>query len=279
MSRPDRERRKIPSDSHPEVTMSAERTPNPTSPFSGSDTPLPGADGDGRSRRSRRLLAGTGAAVATLVSAGAIVVGTGAADAFTLPSASGGDTALVAAADGPASAADIEGLLYIRQEEKLAGDVYAVLADTWGLRVFSTIASAEEVHESETAAVLALYGIDDPIADLAAGEFLDPELQALYGDLVERGMTSEIEALMVGALIEETDIADLRDRATDEADIQSLYLRLEAGSQNHLRAFVRNLERRGVTYEAQVLGADDVRAILDGTDDPADQAAGSGRGR
>lgn len=158
--------------------------------------------------------------------------------------------------------ADIDNLLFMRQEEKLAADVYSVLYDQWGLRPFANIEQAELTHQAEVSAVLASLGIEDPIDALAPGEFIDPALQDLYDDLVQRGMISAQEALMVGALIEEVDIADLRQRASAVPEIDALYARLEAGSNNHLRAFVRSLEGFGVEYESQVLETADVAAIV-----------------
>ena len=169
---------------------------------------------------------------------------------------------VLAATSQTVDQADIDNLLFMRQEEKLAADVYNVLYDQWGLRPFANIEQAELTHQAEVSAVLASLGIEDPIDALAPGEFIDPALQDLYDDLVERGMISAQEALMVGALIEEVDIADLRQRASEVPEIDALYARLEAGSNNHLRAFVRSLEGFGVEYDAQVLETADVAAIV-----------------
>ena len=52
-----------------------------------------------------------------------------------------GDTATVLA-DIPAGDLDtveLEGLLLMREEEKLARDVYLTLADQWGIRVFDKV--------------------------------------------------------------------------------------------------------------------------------------------
>ena len=92
--------------------------------------------------------------------------------------------------------------------------------------------------------------------------FTDPDLQALYDDLVARGRTSLVNAFTVGALIEDLDISDLRDRATDTPDIALVYGDLEQGSENHLRAFVRNLDRQGATYTPTYISADEFESII-----------------
>jgi hypothetical protein len=157
---------------------------------------------------------------------------------------------------------EIEGLRWMREEEKLAHDVYVALGEAWGSRVFENIAAAETTHGEAIKTLLDRHGVADPAAGQPAGAFTDPELQALYGDLVARGRTSLVDALTVGALIEEMDISDLRDRATATPDIDLVYEDLERGSENHLRAFVRNLERRGGTYTPTHISVDEFEAIL-----------------
>ncbi len=152
--------------------------------------------------------------------------------------------ALTATATDPSSlAAD---LAFMREEEKLARDVYTVLAQKWGLRTFSNIARSEQVHMDAVLVLLDRYGFTDPAADLPAGSYADPHLQELYDALIARGSVSIEEALAVGKLIEQTDIADLDERIerTDEADVAAVYENLRAGSVNHLAAFEKQLSGR-----------------------------------
>lgn len=154
---------------------------------------------------------------------------------------------------GELDSLEAEGLVFMRQEEKLARDVYIQLGEAHPMRVFDNISSAEQRHMDAVAALLDRHGIEDPVADLPIGSLVNEELQRLHDELVARGLQSQEEALRVGALIEEVDIADLRerDKQTDEADIHQLYADLERGSHNHLRAFVRQLDRMGVEYAPQ----------------------------
>ena len=102
----------------------------------------------------------------------------------------------------------------------------------------------------------------DPVAHDPFGVFADPAIQALYDELLARGSVSLVDALMVGATIEDLDIVDLRERATDTPDIARVYANLEQGSRNHLRAFVTNLTRRGATYTPTDLTLDEFDAIV-----------------
>ena len=158
---------------------------------------------------------------------------------------------------------EIDGLLLMREEEKLAHDVYVTLYELWDLRVFDNISGAETVHIDSVLTLLDRYGIDDPGRENPAGVFENPAIQTLYDELTERGAESVVAALQVGAYIEELDIADLRARASEAEDIALVYGNLERGSRNHLRAFVRNLEQRGGTYAPTVLTAADFAEIVD----------------
>jgi hypothetical protein len=155
-----------------------------------------------------------------------------------------------------------EGILYMREEEKLARDAYWSFGDRYGLPVFDNIADAEETHMNSVKVLMDKYDLEDPI--LKAGKFANHDLQALYDDLVEQGNSSVEEALRVGAVIEETDIQDLLDRLaeTDNEDIKMVYESLMRGSRNHLRAFVNNLERRGIEYSPEVLSQEEFDQIV-----------------
>lgn len=161
------------------------------------------------------------------------------------------------------SVAEAKDLVYMREEEKLAHDVYITFYEQWGLRIFYNISESETTHTETVKALLDKYGLTDLALD-QVGVFANINLQALHDQLVERGMTSSMEALHVGALIEEVDMDDLQhaiDRATHD-DIITVYENLLKGSRNHLRSYVDVIESYGVVYEAQYLDQEDVDAIV-----------------
>jgi hypothetical protein len=156
-------------------------------------------------------------------------------------------------------------LLFMREEEKLARDVYLTLYETWRLAVFSNIASSEQSHMDAVLKRLRTYRLPDPAAGSAIGEFTNPTLQSLYDTLMEKGHLSALDALQVGGIIEETDMRDLVDAIdrSDNADIDATYKNLLCGSRNHLRAFARNLESMtSQPYTALVISQDEVDAVL-----------------
>ena len=76
-------------------------------------------------------------------------------------------------------------------------------------------------------------------------------------------------ALQVGAIIEEFDILDLEERlaGTTGGDIIRVYENLLRGSENHLRAFVSQLELAGIDRAPTHMSEDAYRAIIgSGTD-------------
>jgi hypothetical protein len=138
-------------------------------------------------------------------------------------------------------------LLYLREEEKLARDVYTALYASSSLQIFSNISQSEQRHMNAALTLLQTYGLTDPVGSNAAGVFTNSELQSLYDQLVAQGAASQIAALQVGVLIEETDIADLEAAIgnTDKPDVIRVYNNLLKGSRNHLSAFTNNLAALG----------------------------------
>jgi hypothetical protein len=190
--------------------------------------------------------------------------GSGAGEGANLPMVTPGDL----------SEDESAALLYMREEEKLAHDVYVTLYEQWGLRVLSNISQSEQTHSEAVKILLDRYELDDP-ASSQVGVFTNPELQALYHQLIARGSQSLAEAIQVGGAIEEIDILDLQERLaqTDNADIQQVFNNLLNGSYNHLRAFVSTLKTQtGETYLPQYLSAEAYQAIVG-------DATGTGRNR
>ena len=171
---------------------------------------------------------------------------------------------------GDLTAEDREGLMLMREEEKLAHDVYVTLGATWNIQPFANIPWAETQHMQAMKLLLDRYGLQDPMTDSTVGVFQNPELQQLYDSLVSRGQQSLVEACKVGTLIEELDIADLEGlkQATDNADLQMVYDNLIRGSRNHLRAFARQLQRSGATYTAEHLTQAEFDRIAAGPHEP-----------
>ncbi|WP_069471974.1 DUF2202 domain-containing protein [Candidatus Marithrix sp. Canyon 246] len=161
------------------------------------------------------------------------------------------------------SETEIEMLSFMREEEKMARDVYISLYDAWQIKVFQNISRAEQQHMDQVKFLMDSYGLSDPVQE-PVGVFTNADIQKLYDSLVKRGKTSKIEALRVGGLVEEVDIKDLQQAlaATNNPALQTVYTNLMNGSYNHLNAFVRQIESLGETYKAQYLLQYEVDYIL-----------------
>ena len=156
------------------------------------------------------------------------------------------------------------GLIKMREEEKLARDVYLTLYGKWSFNIFYNIAMSEQQHMNTVKALLEKYSLDDPAVNDSVGVFSNPEVIDLYDSLVQQGSQSLVEALKVGATIEDLDIMDLYELLgeTENYEIKTVYQNLAKGSRNHLRAFTGQLSVNSISYEAQFLTADQINDII-----------------
>lgn len=202
----------------------------------------------------------------------------------------GGGQCSTAIADLPVedlNEAEKTSLLKMREEEKLARDVYLTLGKKWDANVFQNIPEAEQRHMDAVATLLERYGLDDPVTDDTVGVFSSEEVTRLYEQLVDDGSQSLADALTVGATIEDLDIFDLNEALAgeiDNQDIRQIYGNLVRGSRNHMRAFTGQLEGQGKDYTPQYLSADELAAILDsdwecGGNGKGGQGKGKGHGK
>ena len=152
------------------------------------------------------------------------------------------------------SNAEKNSLLKMADEEKLAHDVYLKLSETYNLPVFRNIAKAENRHHSVVLSMLKKYDID--YVDKGIGKFNNSDYDKLYEKLLEKGKTSLVDALKVGAEIEDLDIYDLDNAINNEIDnndITAVYENIRQGSYHHLKAFTNILKRYNESYTPQYI--------------------------
>ncbi|HEX5655181.1 MAG TPA: DUF2202 domain-containing protein [Chitinophagaceae bacterium] len=159
-----------------------------------------------------------------------------------------------------------DAILYMREEEKLARDVYDSLYVKWGGNPFGNIRQSEQTHMDRMKTLIDSYKLEDPVDKNKDkhGVFSNTLLQRYYNELVTSGSVSLTEALKAGAKIEELDIADLEERIrqTPRQDIITVYYYLKMASENHLRAFVRRLKMQGIIYKPVILARTDFEKII-----------------
>ncbi len=154
-------------------------------------------------------------------------------------------------------------LLFIREEEKLARDVYLYAYDLYGERTFTNIANSEQTHMDKVLTLIDTYNLSDP-ASSERGVFLNQELQGLYNDLTAQVDISLVDAFKVGATIEDLDIRDIEEfeDRTDKTDIIAAYDLLRCGSRNHMRSYDNQLSLLGINYIPQFISQDEFDEIV-----------------
>lgn len=195
----------------------------------------------------------------------------------------------IAGKRNPATAApvlstiEVEDLMFMREEEKLARDVYAELYRHYKeqgveLLIFAKIARSEQRHMDAMLKMLDKYELDDPAAETVPGEFENLVLGDLYANLVSGseenmpvlnepssgGKVSPLSGLYVGAWIEERDMIDILHAIdnTSMADIVGVYTNLLCGSREHLRAFVKLIGADGYTPQLLYFAAETDDGVL-----------------
>ncbi len=160
------------------------------------------------------------------------------------------------------SADEIEFLYAVREDEKLARDVYTQFLTKFNLKTFSNIAKAEATHISAVEKLFYFYSIAYPAVG-PVGEFNDSSRKAYYDNLINRGTTA-LEAFKATAYLEEKDIADYTTVLVNiqNPNIKMVIENLIKGSMNHLKASVRQIEVLGGTYTPSFLTQEKYNEIL-----------------
>jgi hypothetical protein len=146
---------------------------------------------------------------------------------------------------GSVTPVQIEDLVFMANEEKMAHDVYVAFAELYDVPTFERVAESESIHQLAVDTVLERYGIENSTTDLPVGEFSNDDIAALYDQLIEQGSASLDEALAASVLIEQTDVADLAERMAgieeSAPDVFAMYAHLQTASEHHRAAFERQL--------------------------------------
>ena len=164
----------------------------------------------------------------------------------------------------PLNSAELTSLSFMREEEKLARDVYITLYNKWGVTIFTNISNSEQTHMDAILMLLSKYSLTDPVSNNAVGVFNNVTLQNLYNQLVAQGNISVLDAYKVGATIEDLDIFDLKNALlnNDNQDIKLVYDMLTKGSRNHMRSFYKNILSVGGSYSPQYITQAEFDAII-----------------
>lgn len=174
----------------------------------------------------------------------------------------GNDIGIPVTIDANLNQADIDALLFMLEEEKLARDTYIFLYDVWNQNIFSNISNSEQSHINAVKTLLDANQVNYTI--LQEGKFENQDLQNLYDKFIKDGVASINAAFIIGATIEDLDIADL-DTFISNATSPSLvevFESLQCGSRNHLRSFNAQLLNYNASYNPQFITQDEFSSII-----------------
>lgn len=165
----------------------------------------------------------------------------------------------------PMTETEINSVVYQRENQKFARDLYLKFNDSWDLAAFENMAESEQSHMDALLLLIEQYKLTDPVGNNEIGIFTDPELQIRFVDALEAGMTGEVDALWMAAMVQEREIVDLGaalQSFVENDHLQLIYSNLLTASEAHLRVFVQYLKLRDVEYEPQILSVEAFAAII-----------------
>ncbi len=158
-----------------------------------------------------------------------------------------------------------EYLAFRLEEEKAARDVYITLSEKWG-KPFENIKKSEQWHMNIMEALREKYGFEnDYLTKNKVGVFENQKFQDLYNQLIEKGLKSEKDAMEVGMLIEDMDIADLDNslKKVKNEDLKFVLEKFVEASSHHMQAFHKKLEKIGGVYEPEYISKDRMKVALE----------------
>jgi hypothetical protein len=182
-------------------------------------------------------------------------------------------------------------LVFICEEEKLARDVYRVLGRRFPeIASFAVMAENKEASNCAVQELLHKYRVSVPRVNRNVGEFswgiYGRYFTEKYMVLTGQGSSSPLNALYVGAFIEELNILDIKQcpkaivdiangindtsacgiEYTDNPDVLGMYEDLLNESREHLRLLVKDIDQLigAGNYQAQVLQQKEVDTIISG---------------
>ncbi|MDX5426567.1 MAG: DUF2202 domain-containing protein [Bacteroidota bacterium] len=167
--------------------------------------------------------------------------------------------------NGLLTQAESDHLILMREEEKMARDLYLAFKALWNSQQFANISASEQTHMDLCLVEIQKFGLTDPVEGFIEGDFPSAGMQQIYDDFLAIGQQSEVKALEQGAEVEEIDILDLQnglDNFIEHPDLVLLYSNLQKASRNHLRAFYSGLQLRGVTYVPRHMSQADFDLIV-----------------
>jgi len=160
------------------------------------------------------------------------------------------------------TADEIEFIYAVREDEKVARDLYFSFFGTFGLKPFENIGKAEDNHIKATEKLFDYYEIDYPALS-ENGKFENAIRQKLFDSLLLKG-TPELEAFKVMAMLEESNIVEYGEvlKTIANPNIKIVIENLARASANHFKAAIRQITALGGTYTPALMTQEQYRAVI-----------------
>jgi len=144
---------------------------------------------------------------------------------------------------------EIDFLLKMYEEEKLARDVYVSFYNKYNIEFFKNTSQAQQIQMNQIACLLKHYNLKYKATE-REGIFNDLNIQQHYFDFKEQGDISVSDAIKASATIEDLNLFDLGEYMsfTKNPAILAIFKHLSCGAKNHLRNFVNVLKVKNETY-------------------------------
>ncbi len=172
-------------------------------------------------------------------------------------------------------------IIHMREEEKMARDIYRELSKTTKSKAFVNIPVSENRHMDVFDQLIDRYDLEDPVKDESEqGVFTNTKFTKLYKELTEKGKKSDKDAFEVGAMVEDINMANLikYGNVTDKKDLKLAYSTLLKQSKHHMSAFYRNLKRVGGDFNPKyITEAQLLEAVNSGKKHMEEEAMGGGK--
>ncbi|NTV17903.1 MAG: DUF2202 domain-containing protein [Bacteroidales bacterium] len=160
------------------------------------------------------------------------------------------------------TADEIEFIYAVREDEKVARDLYFSFFGTFGLKPFENIGKAEDNHIKATEKLFDYYEIDYPALS-ENGKFENAIRQKLFDSLLLKG-TPELEAFKVMAMLEESNIVEYGEvlKTIANPNIKIVIENLARASANHFKAAIRQITALGGTYTPALMTQEQYKAVI-----------------
>ena len=148
-----------------------------------------------------------------------------------------------------------EDLLYLVEKEKFHSDVYRTIIEANQLAFIGQLCNCDENFVSRLSIKIEKYGIDNPIADMERGEFINSRLYNMFKEFETLDMTNDAVTIGYAKDMEAEIMSEMQlflDRLSGNEDLHFLYLEIQEKSEaqlDELELYLKSIEDKPIAAE------------------------------